>query len=151
MSNTEPAAESSQKKGWIAVDLDGTLAYYHSWRGLDHIGKPVKAMLERVRRWLEEGYEVRIFTARASSPELIAPVEAWLKKQKLPALIVTNELDADCIELWDDRCVQLIEDSGMPLRSASILSRPRAPLLEDAFPHEGRPQLRVQEPEQTQA
>lgn len=128
-------------RGWIAVDLDGTLAYYHSWRGLDHIGKPVKSMLERVKRWREEGYEVRIFTARASSADLIPPVEAWLKKHKIGGLKVTNELDADCIELWDDRCVQLLPNTGMPVRSPSLLARPKAPLLEEAFPHEGRPQL----------
>lgn len=136
-STTQPAG----KCGWIAVDLDGTLAYYHSWRGLEHIGKPVKSMLERVRNWIKEGYEVRVFTARASSPDLIAPIEAWLKKHKIGGLKVTNELDADCLEIWDDRCVQLISDTGLPYRSASVLARPRAPLLEEAFPHEGRPKL----------
>lgn len=142
---TEPLQQPA-KKGWIAVDLDGTLAYYHSWRGLDHIGKPIKAMLERVRGWIAEGYEVRIFTARAASPELVPPVEAWLKKQKLGGLKVTNELDADCLEVWDDRCVQMIPNMGSPYRSPSLLARPRAPLLEEAFPHEGRPQL-ITEPD----
>src|SRR5207344_2652938 len=51
-------------EGWIGVDLDGTLAYYDQWRGPEHIGEPVPAMLERVQRWLAEGKDVRIFTAR---------------------------------------------------------------------------------------
>ena len=40
-------------KGWIGVDLDGTLAHYDKWRGVEHIGKPVPVMLERVKKWLE--------------------------------------------------------------------------------------------------
>ena len=27
--------------GWIGVDLDGTLARYDGWRGIDHIGEPM--------------------------------------------------------------------------------------------------------------
>jgi hypothetical protein len=51
-------------QGWIGVDLDGTMAYYDGWKGADHIGEPIPAMVERVKRWLAEGREVRIFTAR---------------------------------------------------------------------------------------
>lgn len=49
--------------GWIGVDLDGTLAVYRGWNG-GEIGEPVPAMVERVKRWLAEGQDVRIFTAR---------------------------------------------------------------------------------------
>lgn len=35
--------------GWIGVDLDGTLAFYDSWRGIDHIGAPIPLMLQRVK------------------------------------------------------------------------------------------------------
>jgi hypothetical protein len=28
--------------GWIGVDLDGTLAHYDGWKGIDHIGEPIK-------------------------------------------------------------------------------------------------------------
>jgi hypothetical protein len=52
--------------GWIGVDLDGTLAYYDQWRGALHIGEPIPVMLERVKRWLDEGKDVRIFTARVN-------------------------------------------------------------------------------------
>lgn len=55
-------------KLWISVDLDGTLAEYHIWYGADHIGNPIPAMMERVRRWLEEGVTVKIFTAPATLP-----------------------------------------------------------------------------------
>lgn len=51
--------------GYIGVDLDGTLAEYHGW-GDDSIGAPVPKMLARVKKWLAEGQEVRIVTARVS-------------------------------------------------------------------------------------
>ena len=34
--------------GTIAVDLDGTLARYDGWKGIDHIGDPIPLMVSRV-------------------------------------------------------------------------------------------------------
>ena len=51
-------------RGWIGVDLDGTLAEYHGWQPDGSIGKPVALMLQWVKQWLEQGIEVRIVTAR---------------------------------------------------------------------------------------
>jgi len=78
---------------WIAVDLDGTLAEWDGWKGHQHIGKPIPLMVERVKRWLAMDIEVRIFTARASIPEHIAPVQEWLQDNGLPGLVVTNQKD----------------------------------------------------------
>ena len=36
-------------RGWIGVDLDGTLAHYGQCGGLQHIGRPVPKMVNRVR------------------------------------------------------------------------------------------------------
>ena len=33
----------------IAVDLDGTLAKYEGFHGMEHIGEPVPGMLRRVK------------------------------------------------------------------------------------------------------
>ena len=54
-------------KGWIGVDLDGTLAFYQGWNE-GKIGDPVPVMLARVKGWLAEGVEVRIVTARGRDP-----------------------------------------------------------------------------------
>ena len=104
----------SKRKGWIGVDLDGTLAHYDGWYGPAHIGDPIESMLERVRRWLAEGYEVRIFTARASVPEYVPFVEIWLEQNGLPPLKVTNVKDFGMVSLWDDRCVEVISNKGQP-------------------------------------
>lgn len=117
---------------WIGVDLDGTLARYNGWRGLDHIGAPVPVMLARVKYWLENGFTVKIFTARASEGERgIAPVKKWLADNGLPDLEVTNQKDFAMIELWDDRAIQVVANTGKPFLSPSIFGRPAAPILPD--------------------
>ena len=49
------------------VDLDGTLAFWDTWRGGNHIGEPIEAMADKVRAWLVAGDRVVIYTARACS------------------------------------------------------------------------------------
>lgn len=98
--------------GYFAVDLDGTLAYYTGWQGPDNIGEPVPAMMARVRQWLAEGREVKIFTARACIPEQIPPVRAWLEKHGIGHLEITNVKDFGMITLFDDRCVQVETNTG---------------------------------------
>jgi hypothetical protein len=97
--------------GWIGVDLDGTLAVYDSWKG-GEIGEPVPAMAFRVRKWLADGKEVRIMTARASVPELIPAIETWCETHFGKKLPVTNVKDFSMIELWDDRAIQVEPNTG---------------------------------------
>lgn len=100
--------------GWIGVDLDGTLAHYDGWISEHHIGAPVEAMVLRVKGWLESGREVRIVTARVAEPRigLVAAIETWCVEHIGQALPVTNAKDYGMIELWDDRCVQVIPNTG---------------------------------------
>jgi len=110
-------------RAWIGVDLDGTLAEYDGWRGPEHIGDPVPVMVERVKRWLEDGqYAVKIMTARISNVgagtklvEVIIMIQDWLEDAGLPRLEVTCTKDFGMVELWDDRCVQVIQNTGEPV------------------------------------
>ncbi len=100
---------------WIGVDLDGTLAEYNDWISIEHIGKPIMPMVERVKGWLAEGKTVKIFTARVTQgSESIKYIHMWLLNQGLPKLEVTNIKDFNMLELWDDRCVSVITNTGMP-------------------------------------
>lgn len=56
-------------KGWYGFDLDGTLAKYDGWKGIDHIGEPVKPMVELIKRMHDEGRVVKIMTARVAPKE----------------------------------------------------------------------------------
>lgn len=106
-------------RGWIGVDLDGTLAHYEGWKGPDNIGEPIPKMMKRVKNWLEEGIEVKIFTARASVPSQIYPVKKWLEKHGLGGVAITNMKDIRMIELWDDRVIQVIPNTGEPVKKGS--------------------------------
>jgi len=117
-------------KGWIGVDLDGTLAHYDHWRGIAHIGEPIQPMLERVKTWLAEGKVVKIFTARVHSdgtPERNIEVSAvrrhisnWLVQHVGQTLEITNVKDFQMIELWDDRAVQVIPNTGITIADELI-------------------------------
>jgi hypothetical protein len=108
---------------WIAVDLDGTLAEYHGW-GDGKIGKPVPEMMKRVREWLANGNKVKIFTARVgpnqSATQLnnaFSEIKNWLEVNNLPRdLEITATKDYDMVELWDDRCVQVVQNTGIPIK-----------------------------------
>ena len=105
--------------GWIGVDLDGTLAHYEGWT--EHIGEPIPAMVNRVKAWLAKGKEVRIFTARAFTPngdpidDQFKKIYAWCYAQFSKPLPITNRKDIHMIELWDDRAVQVIPNIGEPV------------------------------------
>lgn len=105
-------------KGWIGVDLDGTLAHYDGWKGPEHIGEPVPAMVERVKKWLEEGQAVKIFTARVAEQDqekltvVIACIEQWSLGHLGVILPITNVKDFGMIQLWDDRCTSVYPNTG---------------------------------------
>lgn len=103
--------------GWIGVDLDGTLAHYDGWKGIEHIGEPISAMLDRVKAWHYAGKTVKIFTARVSCAEperaeVIGHIFRWLETHGLPPMEVTCVKDFGMVELWDDRCVQIVMNTG---------------------------------------
>src|SRR5262245_42434125 len=96
---------------WIGVDFDGTLEEDHNLETNGaQLGKPIPLMLERVHDWLEDGYEVRIFTARASAKNRyreidIHRIQEWCRKHVGVELPITAEKDFHMVALWDDRAV----------------------------------------------
>lgn len=115
--------------GHILVDLDGTLARYEGWND-GVIGAPIPAMVERVKQWLAEGKEVRIFTARVTLDptkysaesgrfaddefvaEATAAIQDWCEFHIGARLAVTNVKDFDMLELYDDRAFRVEKNTG---------------------------------------
>jgi hypothetical protein len=119
--------------GWIGVDWDGTLVEYHSWMGWNQFGPPLAPMVKRVQKWIfAEGKDVRIMTAR------VGPVPDDLRRCINTGKIITNRMivkaiqdycdkiigarlpvtcikDLHMIELWDDRAIQMIPNTGRTL------------------------------------
>lgn len=103
---------------WIGVDLDGTLADSREW---PMIGRPIPAMVDRVKQWLSEGKDVRIFTARVyphgrKNPldyeAVVRNIQRWCFDHIGMALPVTCEKDFQMMELWDDRCIHVEANTG---------------------------------------
>lgn len=97
---------------WIGVDFDGTLAV----NNFAPEPEPVMPMVERVRTWLANGHEVRIFTARAAlgARGLLHEVDAFCERHFGRRLPITNVKDHEMLELWDDRAVRVLSNLGVP-------------------------------------
>ena len=109
--------------GWIGVDLDATLAHYEGWND-GVIGAPIPAMVNRVKKWLAEGREVRILTARVSGAgrdddyderDVRVAIATWCQEHIGQVLPITCIKDFAMIELWDDRVVQVEPNTGEPV------------------------------------
>jgi hypothetical protein len=116
-------------KPWIGVDLDGTLAYYYGWAPSLAIGDPIPEMVSKVKKVLEYGYvDVRIFTARVNPIKhqkfsevtgeditvetVTKAIEEWCLRHLGRILEVTDRKDIYCIEIWDNRARQVINNTG---------------------------------------
>jgi len=91
---------------WVGFDFDGTLAREHSF-------EPVLPMVNRLRKYLDKGVEVRILTARGNDAAGINLVKTWLREHNLPDLKVTSNKDYQMIVLYDDRARQVIQNTGV--------------------------------------
>ncbi len=107
------------RQGWIGVDFDGTLVEYNEYKGPGSIGAPIPVMVARVKRWLEEGKDVRIFTARVGPGN---EAEADIERRTIDRfclrmfgrlLPITATKDYLMVECWDDRAVQVVPNTGL--------------------------------------
>lgn len=124
---------------WIGIDLDATLAEWGPGTSnpgdVMRIGAPIPKMIDRVKAFLAEGQEVRIFTARvgpASDDEAKAAwrdcdtieefiayqrqlIEAWCLYHLGVAPVVTCVKDFHMYLLYDDRAIQMVPNTGQTL------------------------------------
>ena len=111
---------------WTGFDLDGTLAEYNGWEGIDHIGKPIKPMCDLMKKIREEGGKVKILTARvaprkdgSNAEDARRHIEKWCEKNLGFVPEITHEKDSLMEELYDDRAVQVIPNKGIPVVKAA--------------------------------
>lgn len=103
------------------IDLDGTLAYYNTWKGPTNIGKPIKSMVEKVKGWLDNGVKVVIFTTRLNTDgnddpiedrgEVEKAVKDWCKENLGQELEVTDK-KGFFHQVYDDRAVGIVKNTG---------------------------------------
>lgn len=120
------------KKRWIGVDFDGTLAHDTFDRQDPYeLGEPIMPMVYRVIDWLAKGFEVRIFTARMCPMSYTTgryrdvvkmedALRAWCKRHIGTELACTNQKDGAMEVLWDDRAVRVIRGTGFPAPNSNF-------------------------------
>lgn len=143
-----------QGEGWIGFDLDGTLAKYDGWNGIDHIGEPIEPMVSLIKVLHAEGKTVKILTARvaprlcgethaqgcrcghceeeAGKPPVLQEqylvklgedgisvkrtasdyIREWCQKNLGFVPEIVYQKDHLMIDLYDDRCHQVIPNTG---------------------------------------
>lgn len=112
---------------WVGFDFDGTLVPYlvgqsRAYRTYGDIpGPPIEAMLELLNKYLDQGAEVRIITARASYNENgynpnqeIDSIRRWcgIFCNSENQIVVTNEKTPKMRRLYDDRARQVLTNTG---------------------------------------
>jgi hypothetical protein len=142
---SERVLRLAAKGGWIGVDFDGTLAEYYEWVAWGQFGKPIPLMVERVRAWIAHGVDVRIVTARVGLPltnrynigwseintvpvnvcrvtgegfsdyQMVDRLQDWTELHVGKRLPIQCYKDVNMIEIWDDRAVQVIANTGRTL------------------------------------
>lgn len=97
--------------GWIGVDFDGTLCAAS--------GQPIPKMIERVKKFLAQGIEVRIVTARVNSKMTFEHkhnhcdyIMRWCLQHIGKTLPIQAEKDYDMVVLYDDRAIAVETDTG---------------------------------------
>lgn len=124
-------------EGWYGFDLDGTLAKYDGWKGIDHIGEPVEPMVDLIKKMHDEGKVVKILTARIAPHKLedgtigesyitIPDGEGGAKRNYAHHFIndwchfnlgfipeIVYQKDHLMLELYDDRVKQVVPNKGL--------------------------------------
>lgn len=86
-----------------------------------------KHKVAKVKGWLADEREVKIFTARVSGPEgpeldeVVAEIERWCEQHIGQVLPITCTKDYGMIELWDDRAVQVVPNTGVTVAEAVVI------------------------------
>jgi len=98
------------KEETIAIDLDGTLAYYDTWKGIDHIGDPLSGAVEFVQGLIDDGYDVCIYTTRTNPDvnrgtveDLSERILNWLEEHGFPSEVSISPFKPLAMYYIDDR------------------------------------------------
>jgi GNAT superfamily N-acetyltransferase len=129
------AAADKEWAKWIGVDLDGTLAKEMEEFDPLKIGEPIEGMVRKVKEAVEDGVEVRVFTARMADEEkredIRKAIREWTLEHVGTALESTHEKDPGMTEIWDDRARQVVKDEGKFASKRQPRSEYHQPIPED--------------------
>lgn len=102
----------------IALDLDKTLFTYESKWKAQRIGEPIPEMVENVKKWLNKGYSVTLFTARVARDDWYEILKQEkmileaLEKAGLPVLPITAIKFPQFTHFIDDKAFHSVPNIG---------------------------------------
>ncbi len=111
----------SYKGRWVGVDLDGTLAIRSPERYTGEIGDVIPPIRDLIFDYINDGLEVKIFTARVAQEcsvtgrsinQIKELIQDWLQANNLPRLEITCIKDRHCILIYDDKAITVTENTG---------------------------------------
>ena len=79
-------------------------------------------MVDRVKSMLDKGMNIVIFTARVSAgnsdaAEARETIARWCELHLGRVLPITSDKNYQIVEMWDDRAVQIIPNTGIPIQN----------------------------------
>lgn len=80
----------------VAIDLDGTLARYDGWKGIEHIGEPLLGARKLCQAIRDAGYRICVFTTRFNTEGTRDITRA---KQVVVDWLTLHQIPYD--DLWD--------------------------------------------------
>lgn len=129
---------------WYGFDLDGTIAdNTHHPSGFGSIGKPIRPMVELMKKFNKSGKRVKIFTARLSDAgddevnqyQIKKHIWEWCDEHLGFRPEITDRKDFQMECLYDDRARQVVTNDGHDMKNiASLL----ATALYDLLNHPNR-------------
>lgn len=139
-----PDAQPAEPPLMVCVDLDGTLAEYDGWQGVDHFGPPRDSAAGFMQQLIDAGYHVVVYTTRtnenmpgrppgADKWTLIQLVEEWLERNNIPFHEVWSEDGKPPAAAFvDDKAVPVPqnpypEDYARALQMIVALTQPQQP------------------------
>lgn len=108
---------------YFLVDFNGTLAWHDKGAkvigedGKPLLGKPIKRMVDRVKKLLASGMGVKIQcgTVGAGGPngeKMAAAIREWTKAHLGQELEVTGSITPRCLGIWNDKARGVIRNTG---------------------------------------
>ena len=114
--------------GYIAFDLDGTLAVREKGDSIFKIGAPISRNIQILKDAQARGVKVKIITAR--SEKQYDKITKWLEKQGITGVEITNKKCSQMSILFDDRAMGVLRNDGT---SHIALLKEAAQILEKLY------------------
>lgn len=106
----------------IYIDFDGTIATQKDGYQRE-IGEPIMPMIDRINKWIKQGHNITIFTARADYSDLMEKIdiEIFCVKHFGRVLPITAIKHHECDLYIDDKAIRVERNTGKLLNNIEEL------------------------------